>query len=86
MEISNSQMLCQSCNQQKFKLERMQSKLITSMELNLCLSCKQQGFEPKYIIIIAYRSGISLANEFIRKRKYSGEEISARDIVGKIDK
>lgn len=49
---------------------------------NMCESCIAQGFEPRWAIILTGRSkGIDTIIEYIRKHKYVGDEITAKDIV-----
>ena len=78
-----SELLCQSCEEQKMTLRRVRSTLIKSMEIFMCAGCIANKYEPRYLIILCARSfGF---NDSVRKiisdRRYLGEEISASDIL-----
>ncbi len=77
------ELLCQSCGEQKMSLQRVKSSLIKDMELTMCATCMGEGYEPRFMILLAVRStGMSeQAKRFIRDRKYLGEVIPAADIL-----
>lgn len=78
-------LVCQSCSKSKAQLQRVNSKLIPGMELNMCKTCISAKFEPRYIIILAANSvGITDAvSEYINKRRYDGEDILATELLSK---
>lgn len=78
-------LVCQSCKKPKAQLQRVNSKLIPSMELNMCKTCISGKFEPRFIIILAANSlGITdLVAEYINKRRYEGEDILAAELLSK---
>ena len=74
-------MICQGCNKVKDKLRIVPSKLMRT-KWNMCETCIERGLEPRWAIILTGRSkGIDTIVEFIRKRKYVGDEITMIDIV-----
>lgn len=76
-------MVCSSCNKQKAELHPRKSKLITGMNLYLCDGCTRAKMEPRFAIILCARSnGPESVTDYIKNRRYFGEEISAKEIVG----
>jgi ArsR family metal-binding transcriptional regulator len=78
-------LMCQSCNKSKAQLQRVSSKLIPGMELNMCRSCITAKYEPRYIIILASNMGgvSALVTEFINKKRYEGREILAIELLAR---
>jgi hypothetical protein len=78
-----SELLCQSCREQKLTLRKVRSALIKSMDILMCMTCIDKKYEPRYLIILSIRSiGLSdSTKKIIHERRYLGEEISAADIL-----
>lgn len=76
-------LICQSCSKSKAQLQRVYSKLIPSIELNMCKTCITAKYEPRFIIILAANSrGISdLVTDYINKRRYEGKDILAAELL-----
>ena len=73
--------LCYSCNKSKNKLNVKRSNLFP-INLLMCESCIMSKFEPRWVLILAGRqNGPDAVKEFIIKRKYLGEEISAAELL-----
>ena len=73
--------LCYSCNKSKANLSLVKSSLL-GINLFLCESCKSQKLEPRWVVVIAGRqNGPEQVKEFIAKRKYLGNEISASELL-----
>jgi hypothetical protein len=73
--------LCYSCNKSKNKLNVKRSNLFP-INLLMCESCIMSKFEPRWVLILAGRqNGPDSVKEFIIKRKYLGEEISAAELL-----
>lgn len=73
--------LCYSCNKSKNKLNVKKSSLL-SINLLMCETCIDSKFEPRWTIIIAGRqNGADSVREFVLKRRYIGEEISASELL-----
>ena len=73
--------LCYSCSKSKNKLNIKRS---TILEINLfmCESCINLKYEPRWTIILAGRQfGSDHVKDFIQKRKYIGQEISASELL-----
>lgn len=77
------ELLCQSCGDQKMSLRKIKSSLIKTMELIMCASCINSKFEPRFIVILAARTGGNTDNvkRIIIDRRYLGAEIPASDIL-----
>ena len=73
--------LCYSCNKTKNKLDVKRSSLLP-INLLMCESCITSKFEPRWVIILAGRSnGPDYVKEFILKRRYTGTEVSASELL-----
>jgi len=74
-------MLCQSCNQPKNQLYSKKSNILKDINLMLCQTCIDKRFEPKWVIILAARSGTEAAKDYIINHRYIGNDISGVEIV-----
>jgi len=73
--------LCYSCNKSKHKLDVKKSALLP-INLFMCETCLTSKFEPRWVIILAGRSsGPDYVKEFIVRRRYVGNEISASELL-----
>lgn len=74
-------MQCLSCKKQKAELHVKESKLFKKTKILMCQTCLSEKKEPKSFIILAYRSGVDVT-DYIAKRRYCGEEITAKELMG----
>lgn len=73
--------LCYSCNKTKNKLSVKKSALF-QINLLMCETCVSSKFEPRWAIILAGRQfGSDAVRDFILKKRYVGEEISASELL-----
>jgi hypothetical protein len=73
--------LCYSCNKSKNKLDAKKSSLLP-INLLICESCISAKLEPRWVVILAGRSqGPDYVKEFIIKRRYIGNEITASELL-----
>ena len=73
--------LCYSCNKTKNKLNVKQSTLF-NINLLMCETCINSKFEPRWVVILAGRQfGPDFVRDFILKKKYIGNEISASELL-----
>lgn len=73
--------LCYSCNKTKNKLSVKKSSLF-QINLLMCETCVSSKFEPRWAIILAGRQfGADAVREFILKKRYVGDEISASELL-----
>lgn len=73
--------LCYSCNKTKNKLNAKKSALLP-INLLMCESCINSKFEPRWVVILAGRSnGADYVREFVLKKRYIGNEISASELL-----
>ena len=73
--------LCYSCNKTKNKLSVKQSTLF-NINLLMCETCINSKFEPRWAVILAGRQlGADTVREFILKKRYIGQEISASELL-----
>lgn len=75
--------LCQSCDQQKASLQKVNSVLIKGWSINMCKTCVEAKLEPRSYVILAIRQfGVTdIAKKFINEKRYLGEPIPASDVV-----
>lgn len=70
-----------SCQHPKQGLRRRKSKLI-GIDLYLCGACYENKYEPRYAIILAARSnGVDYVSEWIKSKRYLGDEITVRELL-----
>jgi hypothetical protein len=76
-------MICSSCKKQKESLKQRQSKLVPGMIWNLCQTCADNNFEPRYMVIL-YGKQVGLDNKDIKRvldqHLYVGDPILAKEI------
>ena len=73
--------LCYSCNKSKNKLNAKRSSLL-AINLLMCETCISARLEPRWVIILAGRQlGPEAVREFILKKKYMGNDISASELL-----
>lgn len=73
------ELVCDSCGGQRFTLTSVQSRLLKTMTFNLCNDCKEVGKEPRWLIVLAARSGQDV-NHWLSERLYDGEDIAQGDL------
>jgi len=75
-------MLCQSCNNSKSQLYYVKSNIMNSISLNMCKTCIDNKFEPRWVIILAARSlGSESIKDYIVNKRYVGEQITGVEII-----
>lgn len=73
--------LCYSCSKSKHKLNAKKSSLLP-INLLMCETCVTSKLEPRWVIILAGRSnGAEYVREFVLKKRYVGNEISASELL-----
>jgi hypothetical protein len=73
--------LCYSCNKNKNKLNVKKSGLLT-INLLMCETCITSKLEPRWVVILAGRSqGPESVREYVLKKRYIGNEISAFELL-----
>jgi hypothetical protein len=73
--------LCYSCNKSKNKLNLRKSTLMP-INLLLCETCISDKLEPRWLIIITGRQlGSEFVRDYILKKRYLGDEISASELL-----
>lgn len=73
-------MKCQSCGQAKARVHTIESNLIKGMNLIMCTECKNKGFEPRFIIVLASASNIDISN-YVANRLYHGDTLQAHEVI-----
>jgi hypothetical protein len=80
-EIIMEKILCYSCNKTKNKLDVKKSSLL-DINLFMCETCVNSKFEPRWVIILAGRQhGAELVRDFVIKKRYVGESITAEELL-----
>jgi hypothetical protein len=75
-------MLCYSCGKQKNELQPQKSAILNGISLLLCLSCTEEKYEPRWCIVLAGRqNGPEYVREYIVKRRYLGNTITAEELI-----
>lgn len=74
------ELLCDSCEEQRFTLTPVQSKLLTTMTFNMCNDCREGEMEPRWLIVLAARSGQDVSH-WLSNKLYHGD-INPDDIPG----
>lgn len=73
--------LCYSCNKTKNKLNARRSSLLP-INLLMCETCVNSKLEPRWVVILAGRqNGMDSVKEFVVKRRYIGNDISASELM-----
>jgi hypothetical protein len=73
--------LCYSCNKPKNQLNAKKSALLP-ITLLMCETCISSKFEPRWVIILSGRqNGPESVREFVLKKKYVGDDISASELL-----
>jgi hypothetical protein len=73
--------LCYSCSKTKNQLNAKRSSLLP-INLLMCESCITSKFEPRWLIILAGRSnGADYVRDYVLKKRYVGNEISASELL-----
>ena len=73
--------LCYSCNKTKNQLNVKKSMLLP-ISLLMCETCVSSKFEPRWLVILAGRqNGAESVREFILKKRYIGNDISASELL-----
>ena len=76
-----NKILCYCCNKNKHKLNAKKSSLLP-INLLMCETCINAKLEPRWVVILAGRSsGADSVREFVLKKRYLGEEISASELL-----
>lgn len=73
-------MNCQSCNLQKARVHSVDSVLVPGMKIILCTECRNSGFEPRHVVILASASGRDVKN-FVVNKLYYGEPLQANEVI-----
>jgi hypothetical protein len=73
---------CSSCGRQHNELKAYKSKLIIGTTFIMCPSCRAEKMEPRFAIILAGRSnGPNSVAEYVKNRRYIGNEILAKELI-----
>ena len=73
--------LCYSCNKTKNQLNVKKSSLFP-INLLMCETCISSKFEPRWLIILAGRQhGSEAVRDFVLKKRYLGNDISASELL-----
>ena len=73
--------LCYCCNKPKNKLNARKSALMP-INLLMCETCISSKFEPRWLIILTGRQlGAETVREFVTKKRYCGNDISAAELL-----
>jgi hypothetical protein len=75
-------MLCFSCGKTKNELHPKKSDIMEGVMLYLCQLCIDNRYEPRWVIILGGRqNGAESVRDYILKRRYVGNPISAEELI-----
>lgn len=75
-------MICASCSQNKAEVHPKRSAVAPAQTILKCNSCIEKKLEPRYLIIIyGRRNGFDSVSEFIKQRRYVGNDILASEFT-----
>lgn len=73
--------LCYSCNKTKNQLN-VKKSILLPISLLMCETCVSSKYEPRWLVILAGRqNGAESVREFILKKRYVGNDISASELL-----
>ena len=81
--MSSDRFLCNSCDLPKASLEKRKSR-ITGMDILICATCIEKGYEPRHLLIIGYHSSEPIrrkAINLIKNHLYVGETIALTEVL-----
>lgn len=82
METPRTDLCCTVCRKHKANLRPRKSKLMPNMPMFLCNDCFEKKYEPRFAVILKARTdGIASVRDYIRNHKYSGDKITAEELV-----
>lgn len=75
--------VCQCCGKRPTsELLSYKSKLIPAFSLIMCQMCISSRYEPRFLVILyARKNGFESVRDYIKKRRYCGDEIKASDVI-----
>ena len=78
-----SSVVCQSCGKRPTtELVSYKSRLMPSFPLIMCQPCISSKYEPRFLVILfARKNGFNSVRDYIKKRRYYGDEIKASDVI-----
>lgn len=75
-------MECLSCGKQRAELVARESKLWPKNKILVCQTCIKEKKEPRaYVILFGRLNGAEAVSDYIKHRRYCGDEITARELV-----
>lgn len=82
MNTNKSDIVCSSCDRQKFELKARKSKLLPGQSLYLCNECIAKRLEPRWVVIMAGRRySPEYVKDYLHPKRYIGEEILLKEIT-----
>lgn len=79
---TTSDIPCSVCDQVRHQLRARKSKLLPQQSLYLCNDCATRRYEPRWIIIMAYRRyGLEYVKDYLNPKRYHGDEILLKELT-----
>ena len=86
--MSNTAMVCTSCEKPKAQLKNKKSKLLHGVPMYLCQDCLDNKREPRGYVVLAGReafqqgqNGLDRIAFWIKPQRYCGEPITLRELT-----
>lgn len=82
MTEATEKVVCSVCSGHRETLHSRKSKLLKTVGLYLCNDCLKTNKEPRWLIILIGRTkGPNFVYQYIKHRRYDGEEIMAKELL-----
>ncbi len=73
---------CASCGKQRFELAQVSSRLLPGMKFLMCNNCQDQGFEPRWAVVMAGQQfGSDVVKQHVLNHRYIGDKITLEEVV-----
>jgi hypothetical protein len=74
-------LICSVCKKSRNDITRKNSILIPGINVYLCNECLAEKREPRWLIVLAGRSGrFDAIRPFLKNRRYVGDDITAEEL------
>lgn len=80
--MNQSSATCAACQKQKYQLKPKKSRLMKGQTFLVCNSCFENGYEPRWLVIVVGQDqGKEAVRDYLLNKKYSGPEITAAELL-----
>ena len=73
---------CSVCDKMRHQLRARKSRLLPQQPLYICNDCASKRYEPRWIVIMAYRRyGLEYVKDYLEPKRYHGDEILLKELT-----